>query len=94
MDLARIVALPCWRGPVSPQRLPGGITNVNQVVEDAGERFVVRLDGDIPVHQVMRFNELTPPFESYGRMDERAGGAADADVRDRRGDPDIPASDL
>ena len=58
MDLARIAALPCWRGPVSPRRLAGGITNVNYVVEDGGEKFVVRLGGDIPVHQVMRFNEL------------------------------------
>ena len=55
---ARIAALPCWRGAVSPQRLAGGITNVNYVVEDAGEKFVVRLGGDIPIHQVMRFNEL------------------------------------
>ena len=60
MDTAseRISALPCWRGSVSTRRLPGGITNVNYVVEDAGEKFVVRLGGDIPVHQVMRFNEL------------------------------------
>ena len=55
---AKVAALCCWRGPVSPQPLPGGITNVNYVVEDAGEKFVVRLGGDIPVHQVMRFNEL------------------------------------
>jgi thiamine kinase-like enzyme len=58
MDLERIAALPCWRGPVSPRRLPGGITNVNYVVEDGGEKFVVRVGGDIPVHHVMRFNEL------------------------------------
>jgi len=58
MDLTRIAALPCWRGPISTRRLPGGITNVNYVVEDAGGKFVVRLGGDIPVHQVMRFNEL------------------------------------
>ena len=57
-ELARIEALPCWRGPVSPRRLPGGITNVNYVVEDGGEKFVVRVGGDIPVHHVMRFNEL------------------------------------
>jgi thiamine kinase-like enzyme len=58
MELARIGALPCWRGPVSPRRLVGGITNVNYVVEDGGEKFVVRVGGDIPVHHVMRFNEL------------------------------------
>jgi thiamine kinase-like enzyme len=55
---ARIAALPCWRGPVLPRRLGGGITNVNYVVRDGGDKFVVRLGGDIPIHQVMRFNEL------------------------------------
>ena len=54
----KIQALPCWRGPVSPEPLAGGITNLNFVVEDAGAKFVVRLGGDIPVHQIMRFNEL------------------------------------
>jgi len=48
-----------WTGPVDPQPLGGGITNVNFVVEDAGKKFVVRVGNDIPVHQVMRFNELT-----------------------------------
>jgi thiamine kinase-like enzyme len=51
--------LPFWQGKVDPQPLTGGITNVNFVVEDAGEKFVVRVGGDIPLHQVMRFNELT-----------------------------------
>jgi thiamine kinase-like enzyme len=55
---AKVAALPCWRGPVSPRRLGGGITNVNYVVRDGGDKFVVRLGGDIPIHQVMRFNEL------------------------------------
>ncbi|MHA1564113.1 MAG: choline/ethanolamine kinase family protein [Alphaproteobacteria bacterium] len=55
---AMIQALPCWHGPVSPAPLAGGITNLNFVVEDAGAKFVVRLGGDIPVHQIMRFNEL------------------------------------
>jgi len=47
-----------WKGAVDPQPLSGGITNVNFVVEDCGEKFVVRIGGDIPLHQVMRFNEL------------------------------------
>lgn len=55
---ARVTALPCWRGRVAPTLLAGGITNVNFVVEDAGETFVVRCGGDIPAHQIMRFNEL------------------------------------
>lgn len=47
-----------WEGEVDPQPLGGGITNVNFTVEDAGAKYVVRVGDDIPVHQVMRFNEL------------------------------------
>ncbi len=54
----RAARLSCWSGPVDPQPLKGGITNTNFVVEDKGERFVVRIGDDIPVHGVMRFNEL------------------------------------
>jgi thiamine kinase-like enzyme len=53
----RVKELPIWKGPVEPERLPGGITNVNLLVEDAGERFVVRVGDDIAIHHVMRFNE-------------------------------------
>jgi thiamine kinase-like enzyme len=54
----RAARLACWSGPVDPQPLAGGITNTNFVVEDKGSRFVVRIGDDIPVHGVMRFNEL------------------------------------
>lgn len=53
----KVTSLSCWQGPVDPQPLGGGITNVNFVVEDAGQKYVVRVGNDIPVHQVMRFNE-------------------------------------
>jgi thiamine kinase-like enzyme len=56
--LMRARALPIWSGPVDPQPLGGGITNVNFLVEDAGRRVVVRIGDDIPVHGVMRFNEF------------------------------------
>jgi thiamine kinase-like enzyme len=56
--LVRAAGLSIWTGPVSPQPLSGGITNVNFVVEDAGRRYVVRIGDDIVEHQVMRFNEL------------------------------------
>jgi thiamine kinase-like enzyme len=56
--LIRARALPIWSGPVDPQPLGGGITNVNFLVEDAGRRLVVRIGDDIPEHQVMRFNEV------------------------------------
>jgi len=54
----RAAQLPCWQGKVDPEPLGGGITNVNFVVEDAGQKYVARIGNDIQVHQVMRFNEL------------------------------------
>jgi thiamine kinase-like enzyme len=56
--IGRAAGLPIWTGPVSPEPLGGGLTNVNFVVEDAGRRYVVRIGDDIVEHQVMRFNEL------------------------------------
>jgi thiamine kinase-like enzyme len=54
----KVTALKLWQGKVDPEPLSGGITNVNFVVEDAGRKYVVRVGDDIPIHQVMRFNEL------------------------------------
>lgn len=54
----RAAGLPIWTGSVDPVPLDGGITNVNFVVDDGGRKYVVRVGNDIPVHQVMRFNEL------------------------------------
>ena len=50
--------LTCWKGRVEPRPLTGGITNQNFVVEDAGQRYFVRIGDDIPIHGIMRFNEL------------------------------------
>ena len=52
--------MPCRSGKARcrPSRLGGGITNINFVVQDAARRCVVRIGDDIPVHQIMRFNEL------------------------------------
>jgi thiamine kinase-like enzyme len=55
---AKAIGLSCWAGPVEPEPLGGGITNTNFLVRDGNERFVVRIGDDIPVHGVMRFNEL------------------------------------
>jgi thiamine kinase-like enzyme len=38
--------------------LSGGITNINFVVDDGGQRYFVRIGEDIPIHGVLRFNEL------------------------------------
>jgi thiamine kinase-like enzyme len=54
----RAAALPIWSGPVEPEPLGGGITNTNFLVEDSGRRCVVRIGGDIPVHQISRSAEL------------------------------------
>jgi len=55
---ARAANLTIWNGTVEPEALPGGITNTNFVVADRGEKFVVRIGDDIPVHGLLRFNEL------------------------------------
>lgn len=54
----RIADLPCWRGRIEIAPLAGGMTNSNFLVTDSGRRYVVRLGEDIPLHGVMRFNEL------------------------------------
>jgi thiamine kinase-like enzyme len=55
---ARIAELEIWFGRVDPVPLAGGITNKNFVVEDGGRRYVVRVGSDIPVHGIVRANEL------------------------------------
>ncbi len=49
--------LSCWNGPVQPVRLEGGISNDNFLVEDGARKFVVRVNGDVPVHGVLRSND-------------------------------------
>lgn len=56
--LQRLHALPIWQGRVHAEPLGGGITNINFVVQDDARRCVVRIGDDIPVHQILRFNEL------------------------------------
>lgn len=56
--IERIKRMDLWRGPVEPLYVPGGITNSNFVVQDGGGRYFVRVGEDIPVHGVMRFNEV------------------------------------
>ncbi len=56
--LDKVRDLPIWRGRITAVPLDGGITNVNVLVTDGDRRAVVRIGDDIPVHQIMRFNEL------------------------------------
>ena len=57
IDVAR--SLPCWQGKVEPVAIKGGITNANFLVEDRTGCYFVRVGADIPIHGVMRFNELS-----------------------------------
>jgi thiamine kinase-like enzyme len=54
----RAAGLACWHGPVEPQPVGGGITNRNFSVQDAGRRYFVRIGDDIPVHGIVRTNEV------------------------------------
>ncbi|MBN9021900.1 MAG: phosphotransferase [Rhizobiales bacterium] len=55
--IERVTGLGFWKGPVAPVPISGGTTNINLKVEDDGQRYVVRVGEDLPVHQIMRFNE-------------------------------------
>lgn len=54
----RAAGLACWRAPVDPQPLAGGITNTNFSVEHQGRRYFVRIGADIPAHGIVRAFEL------------------------------------
>ena len=71
--LARALSLPIWQGPASAMRLGGGITNLNVLVTDCGRRAVVRIGDDIPVHQIMRFNELAASHRGHRERDDTPG---------------------
>ncbi len=57
--LQQVLAPPIWQGPVEVKSLFGGITNQNFHVRDSDRQAVVRIGGDIPFHQILRFNELS-----------------------------------
>jgi thiamine kinase-like enzyme len=54
----RTRALACWRRPVEPVPLGGGISNHNFLVDDGDARFFVRIGEDFLVHNVLRRFEL------------------------------------
>ncbi|MGH6736724.1 MAG: phosphotransferase [Methyloceanibacter sp.] len=61
----RIAELTIWFGRVAPVPLAGGITNRNFTVEDRGRRLVVRVGSDIPVHGIVRANEVAASRAAY-----------------------------
>jgi thiamine kinase-like enzyme len=56
--LRRTAGLSCWRGPVEPEPVGGGLSNRNFLVDDRGDRFFVRIGQDLLVHNVLRRFEL------------------------------------
>ncbi len=54
----QVAALACFKDPQEITPLAGGLTNVNVLVTDGDNKYVVRLGADIPEHGVMRWNEL------------------------------------
>jgi thiamine kinase-like enzyme len=62
---ARVAALPCWRGKVTLEPLPGGLSNTSFIVRDGGARYVARCGDDIPVHHVCRSRELAASIAAH-----------------------------
>jgi thiamine kinase-like enzyme len=56
--LEKAKGLVFWSHAVLPVQIKGGITNANFRVDTDGGSYFVRIGDDIPVHGVMRFNEL------------------------------------
>jgi len=56
--IEKAMSLSIWQAPHQAALLGGGITNFNVMLTDRGQRYVVRVGQDIPLHQIMRFNEL------------------------------------
>jgi len=75
----KVRGLTCWSGPVTMEPLSGGITNRNFLVCDGARRAVVRIGDDIPVHQIMRFNELAASRAAF------AAGVSPAVLHHERG---------
>ena len=61
----RVAHLKFWSSHVEPEPLGGGITNTNFIVDDRGECFVVRVGDDIPIHGIMRFNEIAAAYAAH-----------------------------
>lgn len=57
-DIEKFVEnLKCWSGPVIISRIDGGISNDNFLVKDGKNKYVARINEDVPVHGVLRVND-------------------------------------
>ena len=64
-DEARVRALHLWKGPVIVTPLKGGVSNTSFLVTDSTGRYVARLGGDYPFHQVSREREAIASRAAY-----------------------------
>ena len=55
--IEKAATLSCWSGPVEPVRIEGGISNDNFLIQDGGRKYVARVNGDVPIHGVLRIND-------------------------------------
>lgn len=63
--LERVHKVALWQGPIAPERVHGGITNINYRVEDGGKNYFVRVGDDIAVHHILRFNERAATIAAH-----------------------------
>ena len=56
--IERTKRLPLWKGPVEPAVQPGGLSNLNLIVEDEGRKYIIRCGEDEPHIGIYRENEV------------------------------------
>ncbi len=54
----RVMDMDFWQGPIRVQDLSDGSSNHNFLVDDDGEKYLVRIGDDRPEHAVFRYNEI------------------------------------
>lgn len=62
---SRAASLTCWTEKVAVKPLSGGLTNRNFLVRHRGERYVVRIGDDNPVHLILRWHERAAAEAAY-----------------------------
>ena len=69
IDIDKIIynikKLEFWNSPTRFEILEGGRTNINVRITDEGHDYVARVGKDIPIHGILRFNELAINQATY-----------------------------
>ncbi|GAC1465613.1 MAG: phosphotransferase family protein [Isosphaeraceae bacterium] len=65
LDTERLLALRFWRGPITLEPLPGGITNHNYLVRSGSQSFVARLCEERTFLGIDRRNEVVSQREAH-----------------------------